>query len=565
MITLGINSFFEHPSIALLCDGKIIFAAEDERFTGIKHGRAYSPYSSYIPFDALYHGLRYCGLTSKDISEVAFSYSKWEHLRSLSGCFTGKRISSFSEEIAAFFSLCNIPKLLSSGYQLREFYRSVINPDDFKKIPFREWPHHLSHAASAFYPTSFEDALVIVADGAGENACTSVYYSRDNQLSLQRIHDLPNSLGHFYSYVTKYLGFQPFSDEFKVMGLAAYGQQNYTEQLRKALKLEAGGSYSVDLLAAQNLRKLLPEGRRPHEAITQIHKDIAKSVQVVLEEILVHIVSYHMHRSGSRNLCLAGGVFLNCVANGKLASLDSVENVYVHPASSDAGTAVGAAILSYNDKKGPQKINIESMALGTEYSDELIEKHIQRKGITKFNKLDDSELVQQVARLITENKIVATFRGRMEFGPRALGMRSLLANPADNSTKDKLNELKGRENFRPVAPIILDSAFDRYFEGYQDPHMLFTCQTKEAARTQLPSAVHADNSARVQTVGQHDNPFLYDLLSTLESSGAPPCVINTSFNIQGKPIIESPVHALDCFMSTSVDALVIGSFLIEKK
>jgi carbamoyltransferase len=563
IITLGINSFFEHPSIALIENGNVIFAAEDERFTGIKHGRSYNPFSAYIPFDAIYQGLKYCGLTSLDISEVSYSYSKWKHLRNLFGCFTGKRLSSFKEEFGAFITLCQIPNLLSSGYQLPQKYRNIINPKDFKNIPFVEWPHHLCHAASAFYTSGWDDALVVIADGAGESACTTVYYGNNLQLKSIDSMELPNSLGHFYSNVTKFLGFEPFSDEFKVMGLAAYGEPKYVKNFEEIIELLPKGRYKVNIKNLQNLQKCVPGSRQPNSEIKQIHKDVARSAQFLLEKTLLHVIKFHAKKSGKRKICLAGGVFLNCVANEKIAALPEIDDVFVQPASSDAGTALGAACLSYMKYEGNQKINCDSMALGTSYSDSEIELVLKESGL-KYKKLNEEEMVLQLAKFIHEDKICAIFKGRMEFGPRALGMRSVLANPTSSKNKEKLNKIKDRESFRPVAPIVTSEAFNRYFEGHKNPYMLFTCRANDEAKKHLPSSVHTDNSSRVQTINKNQNPFLHKVLLEIEQLTAHPCIINTSFNIQGKPIVEDPTHAISCFLTTEIDVLILESFIIEK-
>lgn len=563
MIILGINSYFEHPSVAILRDGELLFAAEDERFTGIKHGRRYTPYSGYLPVDAIYRGLRATGLTIADIDEIGYSYHRWDHLKSLWGCISGRRFSSLGEELKAFETLAFLPRALRSGYEVPHRYRDLIDPAALSRIPFREWNHHLSHAASAFHCSGWDEALTIVSDGAGENACTSVYVGRGRELELVAEQVLPNSLGHFYSAVTQHLGFEPFADEFKVMGLAAYGEPRFAETFRRILRLEDGGLYSVDMAALRDLDSVLPPARVHGAPIEQLHMDIARSAQQRLEDALIHVVSHFARTTGQRRLCLAGGTFLNCVANGKIARLGLFDDIFVQPAASDAGTAVGAAALSALRRGGPAQLRVDSYGLGTAYSDDQIATTLQQAAIESVH-LDDADMTERLVGRLVDDRIVAVFRGRMEFGPRALGMRSLLASPLHQDMTKRLNTVKGREGFRPVAPLVTAEAFDTYFDGQSDPYMLFTSIVREEYRDLIPSAVHADGTARVQTVHREADPFLHGVLSAFGESTGHPVLINTSFNVRGKPIVESPADALGCFYTSDVDSLALGGHLVTK-
>lgn len=563
MTILGINSYFEHPAAALIKDGEVVYAVEDERFTGIKHGRKYSPYSTYLPINAIYRALHDTGTTVDELTSIAYSYERWTHLTSLWGCLTGHRFSSLREELTAFFSLTNVRRAMRSGYEIPERYRTVLDPAALGRVPFREWRHHLSHAASAFYCSGWPEALVAVADGAGERATTSVYVGKGRRLTRIGGTNLPHSLGITYSMMTRHLGFEPFSDEFKVMGLAAYGEPRYLKECQALLTLTKGGGYHVDTAAVRDLARLFGRARDPREELEQRHMDVAASIQQRLEEALVHVVKHHLRGTGLRRLCLAGGTFLNCVANGKLARLPEVEEVFVQPASHDAGTALGAAALSWVSQGGTPRLRFPTAALGTGYSDEECARACRRMGVA-VRRVPDSALLDELAKRLEEGEIGAVFRGRMEFGPRALGMRSILASPVDPHMRERLNDLKGREGFRPVAPMIKAEAFDAYFDGYADPYMLFTSKARDKARVEAPGAIHVDGSARVQTVWPTRDPWLHELLTRFADRTSVPILINTSLNLRGRPIAESPSDALACLFTSTMDFLVLGNLVVDK-
>ncbi|MFD8602094.1 carbamoyltransferase [Streptomyces globisporus] len=557
---IGMNSYFEHPSIAVLDRDEILFAVEDERFTGIKHGRAYSPYQTYLPVASLYHGLAAVDATVDDIDEIGYSYHRWTHLRSLAGCFTGKRVSGFREELTAFLSLVNLRQAMRSGYDIPRRYRDRIFPEKLARVPFREYHHHLAHAASAFHCSDFEEALVVVADGAGERSATSVYRGRGGQLERIGGVDLPNSLGIFYSMITAHLGFEPFSDEFKVMGLAAYGEPAHRQACSRILRLGPDGSYVLDLAALRSLDTLLGPARRPGEPLAQRHKDIARSVQDRLTEALHHVLGHWLGRTGLRNVCLAGGTFLNCVANGSLARDPRIEGIFVQPAAHDAGTAIGAAALSAVRRGGGPKVVFRSAALGTSHTAAACEKACAAAEVPHVRPAPE-DMIDAVARRLADGEVVGVFRGRMEFGPRALGMRSLLASPADPAMRDRLNRIKGREDFRPVAPIVLREHFDTYFDGQPNRYMLFTTRALERTVREAPSAVHVDGTARVQCVQEDEDPWLHALITRFAELTGLPMVINTSLNVRGKPIVESPAEALACLGSTAMNLLVLEDVL----
>lgn len=346
MNILGINSYFEHPSVALISNGELVFAMEDERFTRIKHGKSYTPYKTSFPIDSIYAALNFHGITLADIKEIAYSYNKWIHLKSLWGCFTGHRMSSINEEIAAFRSVSNLKNAMCGGYEIPRSYRHIMNPKDFYHINIHEWNHHISHAASAFFCSGFDEALVFVIDGSGERACSSVYLGKGKYLKKIREISLPHSLGFFYSAITEHLGFEPFSDEYKVMGLAAYGENRYKDKLKSVINLSEDGGYKINIRLLKNLTLVLGPKRSYGAPIEQMHKDIAKSAQLCLEEAIEEFVKHAIKQTKINNICVAGGTFLNILVNARLAALKDVKSIFVQPAAHDAGTAIGSAALS---------------------------------------------------------------------------------------------------------------------------------------------------------------------------------------------------------------------------
>lgn len=562
MIVLGINSFFEHPAVALTVDGELVFAIEEERLTRIKHGKKYTPYKTYVPHESIGAALRFANLRSDDVDEVAYSYNPWKHLVATLGCATGTRLSSFREEIAAFINLLNVKHALRSVHE-RPYQYANVAPFNFARTAFRAWDHHLSHAASAFYCSGFHEALVVVADGSGERACTSVYIGKGKKLSTLSRTVLPHSLGFFYSFVTGHLGFEPFSDEYKVMGLAAYGEERYTDALSQVLRCAPNGRYRVDIRQLQALEPILGPKRAAHEPVEQRHMDIARSAQRLLEQALLDLVSHHLKQTGLRRLCTAGGVFLNCVANGRLSRLPSLDEYFVQPAAHDAGTAIGAAALSSVRRGGPAQLQYRSMFLGTAYNDDHIVRALDDARL-RYVRLAPDALALTLARLLADESVVALFRGRMEFGPRALGCRSLLASPRCAATREKLNIIKGREQFRPLAPLVRDEDYDRFFEGPPNRYMMFAVKARPQTVRCAPAVVHADGTARAQIVRRSEDPFLHETLTHFHAATGVSLLINTSLNVRGKPIDESPVDALCSFLTSGADALLIGSYLVER-
>lgn len=563
MNILGINSFFENPSVALVVDGELVFAIEDERLTRVKHGRAYTPYSAYLPYNSIYAALKFAGLKASAIDEVSYSYNRHRHLvASVVGCLTGRRLKSLRQEMAAYHTIKNVYRELLENHTLSTRYGDLWQRGDFRRAKYREWDHHLTHAASAFFCSGFDRGLVVVADGRGEDSCTSVYVGNGSKLSRVTSIDLPHSLGFLYSFFTQHLGFQPFEDEYKVMGLAAYGEPEFMPQMSRLVRLVPEGRYRLDAQAVRRLSDVLGPARKPGEEITQYHRNLARSLQTSLEDALVHVISHHLESTGERNLAVAGGVFLNCVANAKLARLPGVDAFFAQPAASDAGTAIGAAALTWIERGGAAQLRYSSMLLGTEWSDRAIEAALKESSLP-YRLVPCDKLAEETAGLLDDECVVAFFQGRMEFGPRALGARSFLASPRSPRTRERLNIIKGREQFRPLAPLVLEEEYDKYFDGRPNRYMMLAVQARDRARQRAPAIVHADGTSRVQVVRRQDDALLFDILTAFAAKSGVPILINTSLNVRGKPIDESPVDALASAVCSGVDAIVIGSYIAD--
>jgi carbamoyltransferase len=562
---VGLNSYFEHPSIAFIENSKLLFAAEDERFTGLKGGKSYNPFHAYVPLAALFEGLCQTGRTAQDIQKIGFSYDPFQHLGSLWGCFTGARLSSFSEEFGAFFSALRVKELLGTEYGYRPEYEQYFSPQELSQVPFSYFDHHLCHAASAFFLSGFDEAVIITADGAGEKTTARVSLGSNSTIRTIVNHKLPNSLGHLYSFVTKHLGFRPFSDEYKVMGLAAYGKDEYAKAFAKLLELQPDGRFKVNLALAGNLSNILGPPRLPSQEIQERHQNIANSLQRALEKAIIHIAQDAQTRTGQKHACFAGGVFMNSVANGLLAASGIFEKTFFMPAASDAGTAIGAACLLHA-KENPRSPQIEypGMFLGTSYSDLKILNTINGFDGLVVERFDEDRLAEEAAELLAQGHIGATFRGCMEFGDRALGNRSILADPQIPEIIERLNTVKGREMFRPLAPITLKKRVGEYFEGQGNEFMMTTCKVKAERRSQIAGCVHVDGSARVQVVDEESHPFIARLLSEFAKRKGYPVLINTSFNLHGQPMIESPRQALVALSSSVLSFVVMNNFLVKK-
>ena len=590
---LGISAFYHDSAAALIRDGEIISAAQEERFTRKKHDSSY-------PFNAIEFVLKHSKVNLSDINSIVFyekPFLKFERLLETYVAFAPKGFRSFSRAMPIWLK----EKLFQKKMLFDYLKKHDQNFNDEKKILFSE--HHLSHAASAFYPSPFKEAIVLTADGVGEWATTTVAIGKDNKLDIKKELHFPHSLGLLYSAFTYYTGFKVNSGEYKLMGLAPYGKPKYVDIILKYLiDLKEDGTfilnqeyfnYSTGLtMTNKKFNDLFgAKPRRPNlDKISQFHMDIASSIQNVTEQIMLKLARSLRKEFGISNLCLAGGVALNCVANSKILDEKIYENIWVQPAAGDAGGALGAALAYWHIdlKKKRQNIEEDNMMgsyLGNEFSQNEIQKIFDNIG-TNYKIYNDEDLISKTASDLSNGKAVGWFQGRMEFGPRALGNRSILADPRSADMQKNLNlKIKYRESFRPFAPSVLKEDLDSWFEmNIDSPYMLFVANIKKEKILQLsedekkkfgldllnikksiiPAVTHVDYSARIQTVTEKLNQKYFLLIKKFKEITNCPVLVNTSFNIRGEPIVSSPEDAYRCFMGTELDILVVGNCYIEK-
>jgi len=572
MYTLGINAVFHDSAACLIKDGQLIAAAEEERFTHFKHGKRPVPFSTWeLPFHAIDYCLRVADIHINDIDHVAYSFDPY---LLISEQFRGKPTIKIPFENAGsannndwlnvwdplfLSSIVNARAQLNDGYPhhlQKRFIGADIRPEQWHFIE-----HHIAHAASAFNCSPFNEAAVMTADGRGELATTT--YNLGNGQQLFRIGqvNMPHSLGLLYEQVTTHLGFLHSSDEYKVMALASYGNTDFVKDFREMIRVGIKGQYTI---TNQNFIDRFGPQRLRHQEFKAHHFNIAHSLQVVLEETLLDLTGWLQKETGSSNLCMAGGVALNCVANARIRDAKAFNNIWVQPASGDDGTALGAALWTdaLQRKSNEREFIMNHSYWGPEYSDAEIEKFMQWCK-APYRRLEN--IAEETAGLLAQDKIIGWYQGRMEFGPRALGSRSILASPINPEMQARLNEVKDREDFRPVAPVVLEEEAGNWFEGATySPFMLFVYDVKADKADKIPSVRHTDGTARIQTVNEQQNKKYYDLLKAFHRKTGVPVLINTSFNTLGKPIVCTPRDAIECFWSSPFDALVIGSFIIEK-
>jgi len=566
MYILGINAVFHDSAACILKDGVLLAAVEEERFTHFKHGKRPVPFSTYeLPYHAIDFCLEKAGINLSDIDHIAYSFDPNLLIKepdanseSLTPYGQGQSTSKTLNDLF-LSSILKAPWQLVDGWphHLEKRFRN-------SRVTDWEWhfvDHHVAHAASAFFPSPFMKAAVITLDGRGETCTTT--YSIGNHNRLERVAqvDFPHSLGLLYEKVTTHLGFLHSSDEYKVMALASFGSPEFANDFREIIQLEGNGQYSIQ---DENLEERFGPARLRHEPITQHHFNIAHSLQKVLEESVLELVKWFRQESGEENLCLSGGIALNCVLNGRIKVEGGFKNVWVQPASGDSGTALGAAL--WIDKQfrenASKDFQMEHAYWGPDYSDPEIERFLKKCKIT-YHKMTD--VAEETATLLAENKIIGWFQGPMEFGPRALGSRSILASPIDPKMQARLNEVKDREDFRPVAPVVLEEDASEWFlNADASPFMLFVYDVKPEKADKIPAVKHVDGTARIQTINEQQHPQYYNLIKAFKSKTGVPVLVNTSFNTLGKPIVSSPRDALACFWTSPFDALVMGSFLIEK-
>jgi carbamoyltransferase len=568
--TLGINAAYHDCSACLVRDGEVIAAAEEERFTRIKHGKRPVPFSTWqLPYHAIDYCLKEAGITLADVGHVAYSYDPALLLGALDGSETiqlplqpSAQASDWMSPWDPLFlsSIVNAPRQLAGGapHHLRKRFRGVRHDGPF------QWhfvEHHLSHEASAFLAAPFEECAVLTMDGRGELATTSYGYYQDRRYRRIKQVNVPHSLGLLYEAVTDYLGFLHSSDEYKVMALASYGKPRFAERFRELLQYTGGGDYRVQ--PAQWTELFGPARERGSE-FTQHHMDIASSLQIVLEETVLQMAGWLHEKTGAENLAMAGGVALNCVMNARVRDKGPFKRVWVQPASGDAGTSLGAALWVDAQQFGMSKRSwqMDHAFLGPQFSDDEIEDFLRQ---SKVGYRRAADLSAEVAELLMQNKVIGWFQGRMEFGPRALGARSILASPLDASMQQRLNQIKDREDFRPVAPVVLEEEAAAWFvDATVSPFMVFVYDVRPDKADRIPAVRHVDGTARIQTINRSQNPAYYDLVRAFGERSGVPVLINTSFNTRGEPVVCTPRDALESFFTTPLDALAIGSFIVEK-
>ena len=589
---LGISAFYHDSAAALIKDGAIISAAQEERFSRRKHDARY-------PFNAIDYILKDANLKLNEIDHIVFfekPFLKFERLLETYMAFAPKGFKSFALSMPIWLR----EKLFQKKFLFDRLKQHDENFKDIEKIKFSE--HHYSHAASAFFPSPFKNAVILTLDGVGEWATTTVAIGKENNLKMVKEIHFPHSLGLLYSAFTYYTGFKVNSGEYKVMGLAPYGLPKYKNLIiEKLMDLKSDGSFRLNMdyfnyatgltMTNEKFSKLFGEPVRDSskEKLTQFHMDIAASIQAVTEEIVIKLTKSIADEYGIKNLCLAGGVALNCVANGKILKEKIFQNIWIQPAAGDAGGSLGAALAYWYKELGePRKIFKDQMNgsyLGPKFSENQIEKELKDlKAISK--KLSNQEIISSTAKELANNKTVGWFQGRMEFGPRALGGRSILADPRSEKMQKELNlKIKYRESFRPFAPSIMREHLSEWFNlDCDSPYMLLVAEVNKSKqinmsdddknlfgieklnvrRSSIPAITHVDYSARIQTVHKETNPMYYNLLNEFNKITNCPVLVNTSFNVRGEPIVCSVEDAFNCFMGTNLDILVIENFILFK-
>ncbi|MCX7798485.1 MAG: carbamoyltransferase [Melioribacter sp.] len=586
MYILGISAYYHDSAACVIKDGEIIAAAQEERFTRKKHDHRF-------PTNAINFCISYANIKVNDLSYVAFydkPFLKFERLIETYLTFAPRGLKSF---------LRAMPLWIKEKLWIKELIKNELGFEG--KIIFPE--HHESHAASAFFPSPFEEAAFLTIDGVGEWTTTSYGIGQGNKIQIMADIRFPHSLGLLYSAFTYYTGFKVNSGEYKVMGLAPYGEPKYVKLIYDNLiDLKEDGSFKLNMeyfdyctgltMTNKKFHKLFGgEPRKPESKLTQKEMDIAASIQAVTEEVMLRMVRHIKKETNMKYLCLAGGVALNCVANGKILKENIFEDIWIQPAAGDAGGALGAALFTWyqyldNKRTVNNKDKQKGSYLGPEFGNGYIENFLNRNKIP-YKKLDDNDIAKVTAELIAKGNVVGWFQGRMEFGPRALGARSILGDARHAEMQKKMNlKIKFRESFRPFAPSVLEEKVSDYFElDRPSPYMLLVASVKKERRTEMteeqqklfgidklnivrsdiPAVTHVDYSARIQTVNKDDHPLYYQLLKKFEELTGCSVIVNTSFNVRGEPIVCKPEEAYICFMRTDIDYLIMSNYLLDKK
>ncbi|MCM2547989.1 carbamoyltransferase [Burkholderia glumae] len=576
MYTLGINAVYHDSAAALLRDGVVLAAAEDERFTHVKHAKRPVPFSTWqLPFDAIDYCLKAADITLAEVDHVAYSYDPARFggmptdagatielpLRPGAAPLADPSASPWDPLFLSYITNAKAQLLDGAPHHLRKRFQGV---DRERGFQWHFVEHHLAHEASAFLAAPLGDTAVLTMDGRGEGVTTSMGQFVGGRYERLRQVELPHSLGLLYEAVTDWLGFLRSSDEYKVMALASYGEPAYLDAFRDIVRYRNDGSYTVE---APRLVERFGPPRERGGPLEPRHFDIAHSLQRVLEETVLQLAAWLHRRTGLDRLCLAGGVALNCVMNAKLRDAGPFSEVWVQPAAGDAGTALGAALWVDHRERAAQgdrerRWTMEHAYLGPQYGEDEIERFLRWSKLP-YRRLAD--VAGDTAALLADGKVIGWYQGRTEFGPRALGARSILASPIDPGMQARLNEIKDREDFRPVAPVVMEEhAGDWFVGGRAAPFMLFVFDVRADQAERIPAVRHVDGTARVQTVRRAQHPLYYDLLEAFRIRTGVPILVNTSFNTRGEPMVNSPRDAVESFWTSPLDALVIGPFLIEK-
>ncbi|MEA3085067.1 MAG: carbamoyltransferase [Paraburkholderia sp.] len=576
MYTLGINAVYHDSAAALLRDGVVLAAAEDERFTHIKHAKRPVPFSTWqLPFDAIDYCLQAAGITLADVDHVAYSYDPtlFGGMPKRAGAtielpfdpanarLTDPSASPWDPLFLSYIANAKGQLLDGAPHHLKKRFQGV---DRSKGFQWHFVEHHLAHEASAFLAAPFDETAVLTMDGRGEGVTTSMGQFVGGEYTRLRQVELPHSLGLLYEAVTDWLGFLHSSDEYKVMALASYGKPEYLDVFREIVRYRNDGSYTVD---APRLTERFGAARERGGPLEQRHFDIAHSLQRVLEETVLQLAGWLHQQTGLSRLSMAGGVALNCVMNSALRDAGPFSDVWVQPAAGDAGTALGAALwIDYRERsaRGDRRRHwvMDHAYLGPEYSEAEIEQFLSWSKVPHRRLAD---IAGETADLLADGKVIGWYQGRTEFGPRALGARSILASPVDPHMQARLNEIKDREDFRPVAPVVMEEHANEWFvDGKVAPFMLFVFDVRAEKAGRIPAVRHVDGTARVQTVNRAQHALYYDLLDAFRQRTGVPILVNTSFNTRGEPMVNSPRDAVESFWTSPLDALVIGPFLVEK-
>lgn len=558
---LGLSCYYHDSGAVLLRDGEVVFAAQEERYTRKKQDES-------LPTNAIAKALHQEGITIADIDAIGF-YEK-------------PMLKFFDRLLQTYFKvwprgLFQYQKAMQEWMHTKLWIPQHIEKELGYTGDIFYVPHHESHAASSFYCSGYTDATTVTVDGVGEWATTTIGHGNGKDLQLQQEIHFPHSLGLLYSAITYYIGFKVNSAEYKVMGLAPYGQPKYMDEFRELITIKDDGSFQLNMkyfnyewglkMTGRKLEKLFGQPtRKPESDLTQFHKDVAATVQKITEEAMLKICAHAKELCPSKNLCLAGGVALNCVANGEILRSGMFENIFIQPASGDAGGALGVALSIWHKTfDGKRMPKIENVYWGTQYSDDEIEAFLKQENLP-YKRLSEAETIDTVSSLLEGENVIGWFQGRMEFGPRALGNRSIIADARNKENWQKVNlKIKFRESFRPFAPTVLEEDVRTYFDlDRESPYMLLVADVQPDKREEIPAVTHVDGSARIQTINEKQNSKYAKLIEAFKEKTGCSVIINTSFNVRGEPIVESPRDALNCFLNTYMDYLVLGNIVLSK-